>query len=93
MVTWLSLACQGLAAHAGVSQRYDHQADRRCRPAGAPAAISRWQREKRRVGKLSLGGRRRHAPEEVQLMCDEYQRSRLDLGVALGDPVCQAERI
>ena len=92
MVTWLSLACQGSVAHAGVS-RYDHHVDRRCRPAGEPAAISRWQREKRRIGKLSLGGRRRHAPEEVQLMCDEYQRSRLDLGVALGDPVCQAERI
>jgi len=60
---------------------------------GKRVEVGSAEREKGHIDKLYLCGRRGHAPEEVQLMCDVYQRSRLDLGMALGDPVCQADGI
>jgi ABC-type glutathione transport system ATPase component len=37
--------------------------------------------------------RGRHAPQKVELVRDVHQRSRLDLGMALGDPGSQAPRL
>jgi hypothetical protein len=44
-------------------------------------------------GLLRISGRSGHAPEEVQLMRNIYQRFLLDLGVALSDPVRQVARV
>jgi hypothetical protein len=44
-------------------------------------------------GLLRISGQSGHAPEEVQLMRNIHQRSLLDLGVALSDPVRQVARV